>query len=231
MKPDLEDILKGQGDRTELDLEVGTKLFLGLEGLDQRLVSVYHGADEGSHLIIQTPMVSEVIKRLKPGVRVTVHYMTKGTIRAFQSTVVGFILKPFPLTFVEYPSLVAHQDLRQSPRANCCLPGTIALQEKGFEGLLVNISLGGCRFVLSQNQDPKPPLLKVEQKVGISFSLSEEESRLLAEAEVRNATTLDHLQIMGLRFLSLDRQSRLSIDSYVETVLSLNIPEINGADI
>jgi len=230
VKPDFEDILKSHEVPAKLELEVGTRLFLGLEGLEQKLVSVYHGGEEGSLLIIQTPLVAEAVKRLKPGARITVHYLTKGTIKVFQSVVVDSVLKPFPLLFVSYPSLVAHKDLRQSPRAVCCLPATIALREEGHEGLLVNLSLGGCRLVLSHEQEPQPPWLEVEQELMISFSLPEEEGRVQTKAEVRNATTLDHLQVLGLRFVSLDRQALLSIHAYVKTVLDHCLPEITGVD-
>jgi len=231
MKKDLTDLIGKEDLQDTVEIPVGTKFLVRIGGVKKQLSSHLLGYEQGSFLVIRSPNLSEVVGKLFVGNRITLHYLNCGTLMGFQSTILDSVTKPFPLTFVNYPSFVARRDLRQRPRANCCLLANIEVKDDKFQGLIVNISTSGCRFVLSRDQALKLPTEEKGKKMSLSFFLSDETGYLQAETVIRNRYVVENLQVLGLQFSQLDKKTHAVVDRYVTTILVHSVPELQSAEI
>ncbi len=79
--------------------------------------------------------------------------ISKGQVYAFETEVIDLFLQGSKLLMSSYPKLVQSRMLRKEPRYPCTLPATLKIGELTTTGVLVNFSLGGGLFQLTEEVD------------------------------------------------------------------------------
>ncbi len=101
---------------------IGIPLHVETEGVSIRTKSTSIGYFSDKYLVIKYPIASvSTATMLKEGSRITVRYLDKGTVFAFQSDVIGIVSKPDVL-FISYPQRIEQHSLRSAGRVDCHLP-------------------------------------------------------------------------------------------------------------
>ncbi|MBI3993715.1 MAG: PilZ domain-containing protein [Candidatus Lambdaproteobacteria bacterium] len=97
--------------------------------------------------------------RFAKGERIVVRTLLEGKVFQFDSSVVELASSPVPLMYVAYPKDAKGVDLRKHRRLKVFMPirllGVPDLGGANLDGVMVDISRGGCRF--SSNKAVNPP--------------------------------------------------------------------------
>jgi c-di-GMP-binding flagellar brake protein YcgR len=232
MEDQLEGLLRGNPQAEKCTLKEGMDLLVRIKGVSQNQKSKLVAFGEDSFVAVKITRLLQVASKLFKGNQVDVSYFHEGKITGFQSQIIDHISRPFPMLFLTYPSFFAHRDLRARPRVNCCLPARVLAGEKSWEGLLLNISTTGCRFVFRTGPDVKPPKFMVDDEFQISFLLNERMGGLRAGIQVKNRTRTKTggLTIMGAQFTTLDDRVDQAIGLYVREALAHLVDLVQEAE-
>ncbi|SFB98058.1 c-di-GMP-binding flagellar brake protein YcgR, contains PilZNR and PilZ domains [Marinospirillum celere] len=122
---------------------------------------------------------------------------------------------------VAFPKLVKHDQKRQAFRArvlrSMSAPITLLSYERGepFKGSLVDLSNGGCNFILNELVDP--PLRDLEIFEELTLDIEDFERSITVAAEMRRISEDEQKEITscGVRFINVDGSTQAEIDRLV----------------
>ncbi len=216
---DLENLVKQFDHRKQLEINIPTKAVLEIEGLASAVKGELVGMDPGRYFIAKLPRIDMNIRgKLQNGSPMIVKYLHKGSIFAFQAHILASTSKPSELCFITFPQIVSRHELRRHPRVECNLTGILHLETENLNGVVIDLSLGGCCFAC-QNRQGSPLTLKENDQLSLTVCLTciEELSRI--PGRVMRVARKGHTHFLGMEFLSLDQEQQFLIGQYIQTVL------------
>lgn len=149
---DLEDILELKKD-SGIYIDIGTKVYLEIDGVDFSVVSIFVGMLKDEFMIITLPKRFKAVKnKLFPSSKMVVKYLYDGSVFAFQTTVIELITNPIRAIALEYPKVVQKQELRIAKRKNVVIPGRIEAKKVELSIVVFDINKNGCRFQYHDNK-------------------------------------------------------------------------------
>ncbi len=148
-----------------LSIALGDYLQIQFGRSEKRFNVKLVGMEPGSYLIGQLP--SKMDDSISGGNQATVRYLSSqsGTIYGFQSIIMGFIVNPIRILILSYPNVVEKHELRKHKRLNCFIAATAKIGDREYNGVITDLSLGGCRFILNMKAAESFPKLKAEEKI------------------------------------------------------------------
>lgn len=201
-----------------MHIEVGTPVLLESGANRDRVKGIYVGAVGTQHVIFSVPLTAGIRGRMRVGNRVTVRYIAKGTVYGFHSTISEFKAEPAPLLFLDYPDRVEEMEIREHSRVDCYFPASIRTKGGGIiEGLIVDISLGGCRLTFETDPDAPPPSLDKGSRITADFYILEERNSYTLKAELMHMLKQGNKLCLGLKFECEDQFKDL-VKEYVAKV-------------
>ncbi|WDP91265.1 MAG: flagellar brake protein [Desulfobacter sp.] len=135
-------------------IDIGTKVFLEIDGVTFSVTSIFIGLLKDEFLLITLPRkYKSVQSKLFPGNRMVVKYIHEGSVYAFQSGVIEMITDPIRALALEYPRVVQKRELRNNRRRAVVIPGRVEAKKVHFPIIVNDISKRGCQFI---HQDKTP---------------------------------------------------------------------------
>lgn len=201
-----------------LHIDLGCPVFLQCEGISDRLKAELVGLHPGRYLIITTPSIQGQ-RKIPEGIReVVVRYLHRGEVLGFKAKVIDQLEKPFRLTFLTYPTTVERFNLRKSVRVSCNLPASVELAEGVYQGIITDLSLGGCRLMLRAENKMDTGLFVPEAQLDLVFQMPGREKRDRIKCAIRNANLSQDKVEGGLEFLELEDALKQAIKNYIDQV-------------
>ena len=145
-------------------------------------------------------------------------YVFMGNVYGFRSSLLGFTMEPFPVTFLSFPETVETLNLRQKPRVSCHIPATAELRGLKLKGVITDISAVGTRFSVIISEMGEIHEVNVDDHVNLSFPLIGMEGLKKFQGKVKNVTRDSKKLSFGVQFENLDAKVADSIDAYVKNV-------------
>ncbi|MEH6577296.1 MAG: PilZ domain-containing protein [Amphritea sp.] len=145
-------------------IESGAVLQVSDAGGSVKYVSRFVGQD-GGVIITRLPPISLISKSAKGAEDLTyrdtfykkrklvVRLISNGHIFAFETEVIDLFLQGSKLMISSYPKQVQSRMLREEPRYPCTLPSQLTVGELSVTGVLINFSLNGGLFQLTEDVD------------------------------------------------------------------------------
>lgn len=138
------------------NMDAGTKLLMDLTGASVRLYSFFVGMIRGKYILTQIPASNEfnkeqVFQFLYPQNKVTVRYIQDGSALGFSCELIKYIMAPFPLLFLSFPTRIEAFELRKHRRLNCLFQSTALIAGHLFKGMITDLSTGGCQVIVPTN--------------------------------------------------------------------------------
>lgn len=199
-------------------IEVGTPVLLEFGASRDRVKSVYVGAVKKQHALFSVPLTTGIKSKAREGNRVTARYMHNGTVYGFQSEVADFRPHPSAILFLHYPAHVEEMEIRRSKRVDCFFPCSIYAKNSAVEGLIVDISEGGCRLTFESNPKLYVPKVEIGARIKTDFYILEEKNRYTLRATLQHKRVVNGKLYLGLRFDDDDQTFRTVVADYVDKV-------------
>jgi len=129
-------------------VDIGTKVYLEIDGVTFSVISVFIGLLKDEFLLITLPRkYKSVQSKLYAGNRMVVKYLHGGSVYAFQTSVIEMITEPIRALALEYPKIVQHRELRKTKRRAVVIPGRVEAKKMDFPIIVNDISQKGCQFM------------------------------------------------------------------------------------
>ena len=210
-----------QSTMPKLDLEQNTRVFVRLNPMSQQsqpLQGEYLGTSHYEFMILRLPTVSGLLNKLLPQTRVEIRYMQEGAVHTFTTEVISYALKPSLLLFTTYPDRMSVMDTRKHHRVMCALPILLHSPKGDGEGLICDLSLGGCRIGLELSGQSSMRELMVGDNVVVQTIFSADGLPAGAKAVVRNVEAAGTRVAAGLSFTEKNEDFLVPLTRYVKMV-------------
>ncbi len=184
-------------------LSLGTLLQVQFEGLGSsrsRLV----GMEPGNFLIILTPPIANLGSKLYQKNHGIVRYLFSGRVYAFRSTLLSIIKERYRLSILTYPTSIENINLRKHERISSLIAAEMRVKGQLHEGIISDISNGGCSFEFNKSDQRAFPELQVLDEVVISMLLKETSNATVFNATVRSVRMDNENMMAGIQFTQSD---------------------------
>lgn len=222
-QPTQEKPQRTKGDK--LALEIGTRMAVTLDGLQQgpegRIAADLVGLVHFEYIILRLPWVPGLRTRLVGGASVTVRFVSNGDLCGFQSDVITHIAKPSLLLFLEYPEVVEKLALRQHKRVQCALPVQLHSRRGDAQGVIADLSRGGCRMAVDVRGQQGLRQTVVEDVIVLRVPLNSEGMPLTVTSTVRSVSVDASRMQLGLSFTEADNDFWSTLETFLTTAYLL----------
>ncbi len=182
------------------NIGLGAQMQIQLSGMSANLKCLLVGMETDQYLVVRFPIISGVLNRLHQGNRATVRCIHAGAVYGFYCNVVNHVVNPAPLLFLSYPGSFEVLNLRKSERVECFVPTIATVRGAAFEGVILDISVDGCRFTMESRPDDALPQFQVDEPIGLRFELSHATGPLKAFGRMKNLSQDSRRIILGVVF-------------------------------
>ena len=200
-----------------LAIDLGCPLFLQCKGQKDRFKSRLIGFLPGEYLIIATPNVPGIRNILTAYEGVLVRYIHQGEVFGFRADVIGSITAPFHLTFLACPARVERINLRKAPRIDCHIPATLTAGKQSFSGMILDISIAGCRFS-TRSEDCSTFQAALDTSVTLAFLQLGKEDEAVVKGTVKNIHQDGRRLNLGILFSNPEPSFCDRVSAYIEEV-------------
>lgn len=201
-----------------LHIDLGCPLFIEFKQIKERQKSSLVGMMPNHYLIVTQPQMVGIRSLLEQEPRVLVRYVHMGEVFGFRAEVIGLIAVPFPLVFLSYPRAVERINLRYSTRVACHLPAVLTFADTPADGMILDISSGGCRFTGKAEVMDASRGLEVGAAVVLAFPLLGTEGTVQVAGVVRNVQADRQKTTLGVQFQKMPGEILDRINAYTRQV-------------
>ena len=210
-----------QSTMPKLDLEQNTRVFVRLNPLSQQsqpLQAEFLGTSHYEFMILRLPSMPGLLNKLLPQTRIEIRYMQEGAVHTFTTELISYTVKPSLLLFTSYPDRMSIMDTRKHHRVICALPILVHSPKGDGEGLICDLSLGGCRVCLELSGQSAMRELMVGDNIVLQTVFSAEGLPCGTKAVVRNVESAGPRIAAGIYFTDKDPDFLVPLTRYVKMV-------------
>jgi len=208
-----------------ISIELGTQLQIEICGVDFTFKSTLTGIEPDKYLIINAPITSpygSIKHKYFRGNKIIVRYLYKGTVFGFQSELIEDIYTPLNLLFVKYPEIIEEHNLRSKERINCFLLIKIKIKGEEKDGVMVDISKGGCCCVFKRAVKDKELLsVQIDEQVTLRCQFPQIEDEQVVLGKVKSIRKDKEQMTVGIMFHEIEPEIEDIIVQYVLAIKEL----------
>jgi c-di-GMP-binding flagellar brake protein YcgR/CheY-like chemotaxis protein len=206
-----------------ISLDIGAKIKLEFDAMDNPLVSTMVGMLPDEYLIVTTPAPASL---MPPGLNsdswIVVKYLHMGRLCMFRTQLLKAITDPHPLLFLDYPPAIHYHELRRAKRTSIFIPCTLhLLRGPELYGALIDLSATGCLCQIKTKGNAQIPPIDIETKLQLRCLLPGLKEDQELTAVVKNFRRSATETRVGLEFVGLQNYLKEVIEKYVYSVESI----------
>lgn len=200
-----------------ISIDMGTDVLMQISGVAGRLPSVFIGMEAHRYMIFKIPRAQvNLSTKLVKGAGVIVRYRYQGRVYGFQSSIIDTVAAPVGLMFLKAPDVVEEHNLRKKQRIDCYFPCEVEIGEKREPGVVVNISMSGCRCIFSSLRSSRDVLAGLRDRPAkLLVQLAEKEKTLVVPGRILSAQQFHGAVSAGMQFEELDDESSLCLKTHM----------------
>lgn len=210
---------------TKLGLEIGTRMVVAFDssqqGAEGRIAVDLVGMVHFEYVILRLPWVPGLRSRIVGGASVTVRFVSNGELCGFVAPVITHIPKPSLLLFLEYPDVIEKLVLRQHRRVQCALPVQLHSRRGDAQGVIADLSRGGCRMAVDVRGQQGLRQTVVEDVIVLRVPLHSEGMPLTVTCLVRSVSFDANRMQIGLAFTEADDEYWNALETFLTTAYLL----------
>ncbi len=203
----------------------GHQLFIQFQGFPTRLKSTFIGCQQNAYIIITIPNTVGIDSMLYEGTPVTVTYLHNGVIYGFRSDIIYRLVSPARILFISFPKNIEKHELRKHHRVECNIPTKVKIEntETPFEGIMVDISMDGCKVVSLATSEKDRENLRPGIAIFLSFTLVGIGGVKVLKGILKNYTVENERFTLGVSFKeSADDGTLEKVGLYIQSVLKFH---------
>lgn len=204
---------------SRLSIEIGGEVTLEFEGLKKYFKTQLVGMEPGKYIIVKAPNAIGVHTLAISGAYLVMRFIGGGYVYGFTCKVISKTTVPAPLLFLTYPSAVKKVPLRKTPRFECLIPSKVYFEDRTFDGLLVNISEGGCKFAARITDEYNTDMpISLDDRLKIAFQMPGEDETHSYMCTARHIEEIEKKYFIGLQFNTADESALERVKNFLHIV-------------
>lgn len=207
--------------QAHINVDVGERIILQFSGEKGSMKSEVVGYSFDNYIIIRAPAIPGIRNKVLDGKDVIVKFFFDGIVYGFKSDVLNYVTKPESLLFINYPAYIEKVEIRSHSRILCNLPAAVYIKESNLEGIIFDISKGGCRLNIYNFNYSLVKNFAIEEEVRLNFYLPTDTEPLDIKSRAKNINSSSDNVSIGLQFSEND-PSVQKISKYVDYVNRLS---------
>ena len=216
-----EDSMLENAKANRINIDLGNQMLLQFSEGGDRVKTILVGMESPDYVILRTPQLIQFQRFLERGKTVTVRYTHSGAVYGFRTAVLGAVSHPLRLLFLMYPKTIENINLRKAHRVDCFFPSDIRLGEKTLSGAIVDLSVGGCKFVGKHNGNGSAVTPPVDGEITMATRLMGNDELQRIAGKVRNLKMEEGKIILGIQFVDLPMETIHDLEQCIENVACL----------
>jgi c-di-GMP-binding flagellar brake protein YcgR len=196
-----------------------------MDGVECRLRSSLVGIKPKKYLILDTPHLMGIETKIYAGNKIAIIFLSQGVIYGFKTTILNSIRDPSRLMFITYPEVIECHELRDHQRVQCYMPAIVKFDGdmSQCEGVILDISCGGCRFSTRTVSREKSHLFQNEARVNIAFKPLGTGASMICDGKIMNIKIEGDKTVIGVAFVNVSNRTRSELEAYVKSVIEYTI--------
>ncbi len=217
----MEEEMTGTMNGKHINLEMGSRMHIQLGG-DIQFKSVLVGIDAQESIILRSPASAQIRSELYEGRPIIVKCVQSGSVYGFRSKVLCNVLHPnVRMLVISYPSKIESVNLRKHPRICCYLPVEISTEEARHSGIIIDLSMGGCRMVTKFSSMNNRLRARINAGVNLHIPMFGDDDSALFSGEIKNMDINECSAKMGIRFTDLSEQNKRNLEQFIGSILDV----------
>lgn len=205
----------------DLNVSLGCDFIVQCESAEFRIKTKLVGMESGLLLIVRPPQLTQILACFRPPQRVIVRYLHAGVVYGFKAEVLNVLTDPSFLLLISYPHRIETVNLRQNPRIDCFLFSEAEIQGHIVEGVIVDLSTGGCRFFMKNPDGESSFVRQLDDPITLRTELMGRGTSVALRGKVRHIK-LDETRIdLGIQFTDHDRGTHEKLADCVQKALAI----------
>lgn len=203
------------GSEVNFPISIGEKLHIEIENISYPVTSIFVGMKSDEYVIITPPShLNSIKEKLFDGNIMIVKYLNRGTVYAFQTSLIGTVNQPVKLILLKYPRVIQNHELRNVKRSQCLLPARLVAKSGQRSIVMKDVNIRGCRCVMSVSPQEKLKF-QLHDEVKVLARFPGIESELPVSGAIRNLQRKAQEVTVGIEFAEVSDTFRQAIANYV----------------
>ncbi|MBF0319608.1 MAG: PilZ domain-containing protein [Nitrospirae bacterium] len=203
-------------------LNLGQVMQIHIADAEIKIEASIIGIEIGNYIILKTNAGTQGYALSKDDT-VFITFLYNGVFYSFKSNFIDVIKKPMDFIIVSYPAIIEEYNIREHKRIDCILPVQIIRGGSSCDGTIINISMGGCRLIVKDNQPKEAPSrvckkFQVEELLLIHISLHHTNEELKIYGIVKNSAKESFDRYYGVEFRGLTDFEQQALNNYINTI-------------
>lgn len=208
----------------KVGLELNSRVLVRLNPMGQKIPPMQGEFLGGRHyefLIVSLPSTPGLLKYLLPHTMIEISYMSEGSVNSFRAEILSHSNRPSLVLYISYPDRVRIKETRRHRRITCALPVTLHSAKGDASGMILDLSMGGCRLALELSGQSSMRELAVGDWVVMQTVLNTDGLPCGGAAAARNVEISGSKLLTGLSFTDKHPDFMSTLDKYITMVENL----------
>ena len=209
----------------KLELESGTKIFVRINPVNQNgppIQGEFLGVSHYDFIIFRLPSVPGLLNRLIPHTMIGMSFVQHGAIHTFTSELLSYSLKPALILYAGYPDRIQITESRVYRRVVCALPIVLNSRCGKAEGIITDLSKGGCRMTFDLTGQSCLLGLEVDDEIAVHTVFSALGTLVGSPAVIRNIEGRGTRLRIGIAFKEESAGFQTALENYLELARALS---------
>jgi c-di-GMP-binding flagellar brake protein YcgR len=204
----------------KFSINIGSPLVIELSGSKHVFKTSFVGFKSAEYIVFEKPETNGADVIIQEGNLIIGAFISSGTVIRFKCQILHHIAEPVPLVIASFPESLSGHDLRKSKRVECNVPATLRLYHgiAQHDGIIVDISSGGCKYVASSMPKEKVQCSYPGGKVGLTFQFLGAEGHKNITGDIVSVNQEGKKLTIGMKFHKAEDEVLGKIAEYVEKV-------------
>ena len=199
----------------KIPIDIGTKLHIEIEHISFPVTSIFVGMKKEEYVIITPPShLNSIKEKLYDGNIMIVKYLHKGTVYAFQTSLIGTVNQPVKLILLKFPRVIQKHELRSFKRNQCLLPARIVGSSGQRSIVMKDLNIKGCRCIMTVSPEEKAGV-QLGDEVKVLCKFPGIEAELPVAGTIRNIQRRSQELTVGIEFSDVSDTFRQAMANYV----------------
>lgn len=208
-----------QEDGKHLSMRLGERLYLEIHSTRERLQGELIGFKQEAFLLVWLPDLTRHRQALIEDNSIIVRGMNNDfQLCGFMTTILKTMVSPYPLLFLNIPTVFERLYLRRHDRVQCLLPALVVFDGREYKSMIINLSLGGAKIILEDQGVETTAYIFSGQQMFIVFKTVEKGGEIYAKTLVRSIHDNNGRITLGMEFLDLVGDAKDEINTYVTSI-------------
>ena len=214
----IQEIIEFLSSNPDVQSGLGMNMILVFEGMNEPAKGTVVNIEPLKSLALRVPEIEGPAAEFPAGRKATLIYARKGVLHSFGSEVLEFQETPEPVITMHYPDFIDMRGRRKYKRVSTNFPARCDINGHQIDGVITNLSIGGCRFTSRSAWLAKLGEIKRQDRLRLTIKAFGKTILETISGRIAHIDFEERKAGLGVEFLETPDEISREIKDYVKSV-------------